>query len=935
MNRLKRTFSKLSVLAPLFCILSTITVYAASWTLNTWVKSTGGSIVVRNGSPQTVSNGSVFKSYTTHANVPVIINVNNGYQVSALQINGVSQPLPISNGTTYPMGLTAYPGKTSQSFLITYSILQQYSLTALAGAGGTVNPTSYSPVYLGVQTPPKTFTFTPNSGQFVIGITVAGGYVLNTDYTLVNASTNAPVTLPAEINVKVKVNFNNVNGNATITGSFGGGANAGPSKTVLTGATATLDGSASTGATSYAWTQVSGPATVSIGSASSVKALFNTSGIPLGTYVFKLTINGGTSSSTTSIYVTNSAATSARDLCQNCHAINGIGTTQNVFNNWSSSQHKVNLVMCYTCHVGTNTGSHPGSLISGTVSEQSFNFTSNGKNFCITCHNPSIVTDFAASIHVAPAGANSCSFCHTGGVHNPNTRCVNCHTPGNSFGLPWPPTGLAFHNSYTGTDLCVNCHSLHNPSVVTGGASFPHFSTYSTAQYVTTNISCNNCHTSLVDNSFNIFPANLDWAKSGKANPRSPAYIGPGPYTEANLEASDYKLLGTPLPAKPATTTSQDCVRCHTSTGFINYVTPTNPLDPATAFSDIHAWGTPGDRTREMIACKACHNNTTGFDATFSRRNVGIETDPVFNAGVYNVAAFYGYSSAATKKIIRPKSYANPAGSGMFDSNICIACHTGKAAGDLIKLSVNCTSAPSIACRVGTTGNFWANVDFIDPHNMNTANLMFPDGVRAGYEYLAGTSSSPYHTNIGLGATQGPCVGCHMTSPNKHTFSVLSTASNGVIASITSNLCATCHGSIALPTDAGTLQTKKDGYQAALTVIAAQLAAKGIYYDAVVAPYFFTTANQSQHIFANRTVNWNNSATFQGANLMGAAFNLRLLQPGAGWVHNSLYSKRLLFDTIDYLDDGLQNGSVSIAIQNLGIAQTVKDKAVAYIIPRI
>jgi hypothetical protein len=139
-----------------------------------------------------------------------------------------------------------------------------------------------------------------------------------------------------------------------------------------------------------------------------------------------------------------------------------------------------------------------------------------------------------------------------------------------------------------------------------------------------------------------------------------------------------------------------------------------------------------------------------------------------------------------------------------------------------------------------------------------------------------------------------------------------------------------------LPTDAGSLQAKKSGYQAALTVIAAQLAAKGIYYDAVVAPYFFTTANQSQHIFANRTVNWNNSATFQGANLMGAAFNLRLLQPGAGWVHNSGYSKRLLYDTIDYLDDGNPtNDTVAITIQNLaGVDQTVKDSATAYIIPR-
>jgi hypothetical protein len=628
--------------------------------------------------------------------------------------------------------------------------------------------------------------------------------------------------------------------------------------------------------------------------------------------------------------VSDDPAAAARSQCQNCHDGNNIGIVQNVFGNWSSSKHRANFVMCARCHVGANTGGHPGSLTSGAVNEQTFNYTAGGANFCITCHSPAIVTDFAGSVHVAPAGTASCSFCHVGGVHNPNAACVNCHTPGNTFGLPWPPTGFAFHTAFTGTDLCANCHSLHNPGVVTG-VPYPHFSTFSTAQYVTTNISCANCHTSLVDNSFNIYSANRQWAKSGKANPKSPAYIGPGPYTEANLEASDYKLLGTPLPAKPSTTTSQDCVRCHTTTGFINYVTPTDSQNLNTAFSDIRAWGTPGDRTREMIGCPACHNNTTGFDATFSRRSIGVETAPDDFPFVYNVRAWYGYSSATTRKIIRSKSYANPAGTGMFDSNLCIACHTGKAAGDLIKYPGACTQVPSIACKAGVTGSFWANVDFIDPHNMNTANLMFPDGLRAGYEYRAGTSSSPNHTNIGLGSTQGPCVGCHMSSSRKHSFSVLSTASNGTIAAISTNLCSTCHGiPPLLSLDAGTLQTTKEGYQAALAVITAQLATKGIYNNAAVAPYFFTTADPVQQTFATRTVNWNfDTNLFQGANLMGAAFNLRLLQPGAGWVHNSTYSKRLLYDTIDYLDNGLQDNSVATAVQNLaGVDQAVKNKVV-------
>jgi hypothetical protein len=296
------------------------------------------------------------------------------------------------------------------------------------------------------------------------------------------------------------------------------------------------------------------------------------------------------------------------------------------------------------------------------------------------------------------------------------------------------------------------------------------------------------------------------------------------------------------------------------------------------------------------------------------------------------VVAWYGYSSLATKKFIRPKSYENPSGANMNDSDICIVCHTGKAAGDLIKLSSNCISAPSIVCRVGDSGVFWQNVDFIDPHNMNTANIMIPDGIRAGYEYRAGVSSTTYHTNIGQTGTQGPCVGCHMSSPKKHSYAAISTASNGVIAGITTSLCMSCHGSLAMTIDASILNTKKEGYNAALAVVISQLAAKGIYYNAAVPPYFFNTATQAQQTLANRTVNWDtNAPNFKGADMMGAAFNLRLLAPGSGWVHNSVYSKRVIYDTIDYLDDHTQNNSVLTAIQNANVDQAIKDAASSYL----
>ena len=149
-------------------------------------------------------------------------------------------------------------------------------------------------------------------------------------------------------------------------------------------------------------------------------------------------------------------------------------------------------------------------------------------------------------------------------------------------------------------------------------------------------------------------------------------------------------------------------------------------------------------------------------------------------------------------------------------------------------------------------------------------------------------------------------------------------------------MCNTCHGSSAASTSPAILDAKKQGYLAAITIITSQLAAKGVYYNATLPPYFFTTNNQSLQGSSTQVLNWNALDTQKyGANLMGAAFNLRLLQTDAGWVHNGTTAKRLLYDTIDYLDDGTQNNSVATTITELytagTISSTTESNALTYI----
>ena len=852
---------RITFLAIAVLLLAANVGYTANMQVNSSAAPVSGGTITPNG----IKVSSTFINYSVAA--------KTGWTLSSVIID--SSPIA-ATPTTSPNHFRV-PFDTSKAHTIKANFAQAlYTIsTSVVGGGGTVSVTGGGSTNI-----------IPGSNRNVV-------VAPSTSYKILTLTVDGTAVNPADPTVAYTANYTNIQGNKSVSATFGiiptATAYAGANMTVSSNSTLlTGSVSANSAPSSYVWHVTSGPVGASFtngiatptpnqSSSWTVPTTFNIT--TLGTYTVTLTATvGGVNfvSLPATITVTTASVIEA-GICSTCHA-GGIETTQ-----WESSKHAT-------------------TPTTGTITPPS----------CPSCHNP--------GLQLPHPGFSTRDTAANPGLYY---SCVTCHFPGSTKVPSWPPPGLTFHNSYNGTNQCAQCHNPHSTTFNGSNMPYPHFSNFSTAQYVTKNISCGNCHVSTVDSTFNIYSANRQWARTGKGNPKSPAYIGQGPYTEANLAASDFKFLGTPLPAKPATTTAQDCVRCHTTTGFINYVTPTNLADPNTALSKIEAWGTPGDRTREMVACSACHNNSgSGFDATFSRRNIGIDPDNGFGvtAGYNYVVTWYGYSSAGTKKIIRGKSYNNPNGSSMNDSNLCIACHTGKSAGDLIKTS--------IPAKVGITGPFWANVDFIDPHNMNAANLMFPDGLRAGYEYRIGTSL-PFHVNIALDNTQGPCVGCHMTSPKKHTFSVLSTASNGTIGAITTNICVTCHGSgTAPPTSAAILQAKKEGYQASLEVITAQLAAKGVYYNAAKAPYFFTTADPALQTLATRTVNWNsNGGLFQGANFMGAAFNLRLLQSGSGWVHNATYSKRLLYDTIDYLDDGTINNTATTTIQG-------NVKATGYIVPR-
>jgi hypothetical protein len=261
----------------------------------------------------------------------------------------------------------------------------------------------------------------------------------------------------------------------------------------------------------------------------------------------------------------------------------------------------------------------------------------------------------------------------------------------------------------------------------------------------------------------------------------------------------------------------------------------------------------------------------------------------------------------------------------------------------------------------------FSNFGFINSHYLTAGGQVF---AVTGYTF----GDRPYnniteylHDKIGTVATQklppyvntgsnGPCIGCHMSRPNKngnHLFLPVSrsTATYGEITGITSEVCFNCHGpSTTLILDL--VREQKAQFTESLEALKDQLDKRGIFF-AHYSPYFFiapgfdplySEATATPHCLVNSNLpvkNWrtNGSSTFAwglasgattsscvssvnvegtpgtGQNNMGAAFNLNLLEhdPGA-YVHNRMYTKRLIYDSIDWADDNIMNYSVGATL---------------------
>lgn len=392
------------------------------------------------------------------------------------------------------------------------------------------------------------------------------------------------------------------------------------------------------------------------------------------------------------------------------------------------------------------------------------------------------------------------------------------------------------------------------------------------------------------------------------------------------------------------------CQRCHTTFGFLYHLEnygpanfdPSNPLPffgitlSSPNYTGNNKWtgtvqSTPINQLEEyrkamqVLICSACHPENGlvagtlrtsatpgGFVALWSANNI-------------------------TARVAFPDAGA---------SNLCIRCHSARRAGPNITEVATTTAhylpaAATIFSGSRNLVNIIANTTATSliPATETTPEIpatpVIPPFVDSkftglGYEFPGQHYESNLfsHKNVGTPGGKGPCVGCHMSGSVGHSMKVVTEDTGGNITAINSSAtCSGCHGDDLSPS---WLNGKKAGFLAAVRSLDELLQSKGFHINPENGTFYkdaafsillsadavslgITTTAATKKYYDDQ------AATFglDKGQLRGAAFNLWLYRYKGGdpasYVHNSDYTKKILFDTLDYLDNGRLDGTISLS----------------------
>lgn len=342
------------------------------------------------------------------------------------------------------------------------------------------------------------------------------------------------------------------------------------------------------------------------------------------------------------------------------------------------------------------------------------------------------------------------------------------------------------------------------------------------------------------------------------------------------------------------------CQRCHTTFGFLNFLaglpgitlTTTDPVTQAIGQRESY------QNAMQVLVCSACHTDLS-------------------SGALHPLGAF---TATWTANGVTATFSFPPAG----NSELCIRCHSSRRAG------VNITSAATTTAHfLPSAATVFSGIDGIVAITATPAAPVIAqsgpkDGL--GYEFSGRDYANPNlssHRNVGMPG-KGPCVACHMSGSAGHTLMPVAKDDSGQITAINSTACPVCHSDMT----PARLNSKRSAFATAVAALDAALQAKGFYLnpadgnfykDALfVSPIGTGTSNTEITASANAYYDAQAAAfALDRTDLRGTAFNLWLFRYHGGdpaaYVHNNNYSNKILFDSLDYLDNGVLDGTTAIA----------------------
>jgi hypothetical protein len=598
---------------------------------------------------------------------------------------------------------------------------------------------------------------------------------------------------------------------------------------------------------------------------------------------------------------TSEAATVGISNCLTCH-----NPATTLVQDWMNSRHGNHMLAAAKLPNDTETpGADPSPSSCAYECHDPFNDRDDIDLAYVQSAADPAVTDWSAA-----ASFIGCEGCHGGGQsHNgipagipyatPGPRqCGQCHYLNDDLAKPeWVAEGLYPHHttSSSGNNVRRNITDSHVDDPATGYG----LATNIIEGYVIRTSQQNGC----VDCHFKghkmDLTINYQWGNSahgGHIKAQKDAALAAG-LPGAIDDATRLQLLADVTAAGADSSTGDawlhynwddrasrgSCQVCHTATGIANFLSDPASYDTSGAgndYSHLSGWTpTQASGQNEMLYCWGCHSDSKG-----TLRNPG----PIPTVYTYTPTSAGGFSTT-TVNVTFPEARK---------SNVCVRCHGGRGNNDIILANVQ-------DADYSTTDSVNRSTRAAE-HHAPTAASLFAAQTHSGYEYAGQDyTGAPTHASIDIGSTgYGPCVNCHMggsteaaASQKDHTFEATEHDGSDNITTIfhlTTCNTAACHIS---GMSVSVLEGKKDGFADAKAVLAALM-----------------NNSVTNYLGLNISTTSNNNYRTVAVNAYGALMNqLYFTEDPCAYVHNSRYSRRLLFDSIDWMQDGDLDGTIDIS----------------------